>query len=274
MDGAGFFCLVSLKDSEVLLMLKRRIRELRNERLLKASDIERITRALADAKQNPDYYISHSTLADIEAGSVPSIFKLFGLAIALRVPLDEILRQVGIGPEEVSSYGVEWREGLLQLTRGEVPEAGFRFQLHFDTAVDTQQTTLLKGQMQEVKDLPAPLQARMDLTRYRYALIGTKDDCMAEILPPGSLAEIDTTQTNVQVGIWRTLQERPIYLVWHNEGHTCCWCQLGERELMLVPHPLSRQLVRRFKVPREAYIIGTVVNAWLPLGINRLAEVG
>jgi len=27
---------------------------------------------------------------------------------------------------------------------------------------------------------------------------------------------------------------------------------------------LSRQPVRRFKVPREASVIGRVVNAWLP----------
>ena len=56
------------------------IRELREERFVKSSDIERISRSIAEAKGNPDFYVSHSTLADVETGSVPSIHKLFSLA--------------------------------------------------------------------------------------------------------------------------------------------------------------------------------------------------
>jgi len=40
----------------------KQIRALREERSMKPSDIERITRNIADTKGNCDFYISHSTL--------------------------------------------------------------------------------------------------------------------------------------------------------------------------------------------------------------------
>ena len=44
---------------------------------------ERISRTIASIKNSPDFYVSHSTLADVENGSVPSIHKLFSLAVCL-----------------------------------------------------------------------------------------------------------------------------------------------------------------------------------------------
>jgi hypothetical protein len=44
------------------------------ERFIKASDVEHLSRSIADAKGNSDYYVSHATLADIAAGSIPSIY--------------------------------------------------------------------------------------------------------------------------------------------------------------------------------------------------------
>src|SRR3954451_25062122 len=82
------------------------IRALREERLIKPSDVERITRTVADAKRNSDFYVPHSTLADIESGSIPSIHKLFSLAISLKVPLNELLLVFGIDPQEINEYAL------------------------------------------------------------------------------------------------------------------------------------------------------------------------
>jgi transcriptional regulator with XRE-family HTH domain len=248
----------------------KQIRELREERLVKPSEVERITRAVADAKGNPEFYVSHSTLADIETGSLPSIYKLFSLAIALRVSLDEVLRPFGIDPEEVTARGLESPPEALQLAPGGIPEPGFPFRLNFDVAFNAQQTTLLIGQPQEMAKIPPVLQGRLDPRRYRYAVIGAEDDHLTDLLPPRSVVEIDTTQVTVELGTWRTLRDRPIYLVWHTDGYTCSWCQVDGRELTLVPHPLSPQPVRHFKMPREAAIIGRIINAWLPFGASQL----
>jgi transcriptional regulator with XRE-family HTH domain len=249
------------------------IRELREERLVKPSDIERTSRTIADSKGNADFYVSHSTLADIEAGSVPSIYKLFSLAVCLGVPLDKLLSPFGIDSEEATSLGIRGPNPVA-LSPAVPQEGAFRFQLNFDAQFAFQETTLLRISPQDAGVLPGSVPKRLDTRRYRYAVIGSKDDTMGDLLPAGSLVEIDTTQITVQIFTWRSMRDRPLYLVWHTKGHTCCWCQIDGRELMLVPHPLSSHPVRRLKMPVEATIIGRVVNAWLPFqtpGLRRSA---
>jgi transcriptional regulator with XRE-family HTH domain len=250
------------------------IRALREERLIKPSDVERITRAVADAKRNTDFYVPHSTLADVEAGSIPSIHKLFSLAISLKVPLNELLSVFGIDPKEVNEYETapgpdapQIQSRSQSLTSSELP---FRFALNFDANLSTQETTLLRLRPQDTANLPSALQSGIDPVRYRYAVIGSNDDSMGDLLPSKSVIQIDTSQNTVQVSTWRVLRDRPIYLVWHTEGHTCCWCQVDGRELILVPHPVSRRPIRRFKMPREANVVGRVTNAWLPFGAVQL----
>jgi transcriptional regulator with XRE-family HTH domain len=240
------------------------IRELREERFVKSSDIERVSRSIADVKGNADFYVSHSTLADIETGSVPSIHKLFSLAACLKVSLEELLLVFGIDSNEVKRYAGQLEPGLPRLETTEARETSFRFQLTFDTNFSSQETSLLKLDPQELAVLPPALRKRLDPRRYRYAVVGLKDDTMGELIPPGSLVEVDVMQNAVQVFDWKAMRERPVYLVWHTDGHSCCWCQMEGKELILLPYPLSRQPVRRFKVPREASVIGRVVNAWLP----------
>ena len=93
------------------------IRELREERFVKSSDIERVSRSIADAKGNADFYVSHSTLADVETGSVPSIHKLFSLAACLKVSLEELLLVFGIDANEIRQFAGQGEPGL----RGQPP---------------------------------------------------------------------------------------------------------------------------------------------------------
>ena len=242
------------------------IRELREDRFVKSSDIERVSRSIADIKGNADFYVSHSTLADIETGSVPSIHKLFSLAACLKISLDDLLLGFGIDPSEVTQFAGPLEPSPHRPETGDAREPSFRFQLNFDTRFDSRETSLLRLDAQELAALPVALRKRLDPRRYRYAVVGLKDDTMGDLIPPGSLVEVDVMQNAVQVFAWTTMRERPVYLVWHTDGHSCCWCQLEGKELTLLPYPLSRQPVRRFKVPREASVIGRVINAWLPFG--------
>lgn len=242
------------------------IRELREDRFVKSSDIERVSRSIADLKGNADFYVSHSTLADIETGSVPSIHKLFSLAACLKISLDDLLLGFGIDPNEVTQFAGPLEPSPHRPETSDAREPSFRFQLNFDTRFDSRETSLLRLDAQELAALPAALRKRLDPRRYRYAVVGLKDDTMGDLIPPGSLVEVDVMQNAVQVFSWTTMRERPVYLVWHTDGHSCCWCQMEGKELTLLPYPLSRQPVRRFKVPREASVIGRVINAWLPFG--------
>lgn len=240
-----------------------RIRILREGLSIKPTEIERITRTIADQKGNSDFYVSHSTLADIEAGSIPSIHKLFSVALCLRVPLTELLLLFGVDSEAVIVCDAKPMRDVPALqVAGREP--AFRFQLNFDSNFSTHETTLLRLHPQELETSSPFFRSRLHPGRYRYAIIGAQDDVMCNVLPPRSLVEIDTSQKTVEVFAWRTMRHRPIYLVWHSEGHTCCWCQLDGRELTLVPHPLSRQPARRFRTPAQATVVGRVTNAWLP----------
>jgi transcriptional regulator with XRE-family HTH domain len=241
------------------------IRELREERSVKSADIERISQAIADVKGSADFYISHSTLSDIEAGSVPSVHKLFSLAGCLKVPLEELLLAFGIDVDELREYANQSEPGLGFGYQLEVREPGFRPQLNFDTGFENRETCLLRLNPTDLMGLfPPPLHKYLDPSRYRYAVIGTKDDTMGDLIPPRSLVEIDTMQNAVQMSGWTSVRARPIYLVWHDNGHTCCWCQVQGNELTLLPYPLSHQFVRHFKLPREASVVGRVTNSWLP----------
>jgi hypothetical protein len=240
------------------------IRKLREDRFLRAREIERLSRKIVDATGNPDYYVSHASLADIEAGAVPSIYKLFSLSCFLGISYDELLHVFGVNPAQTAQFAPPADPTKTALIPIDLRENGtLPFRLTFATQTTGSETNLLPASPEKWPALPLNM-FKFDTNRYRYALVGSSDDAMGELIPPGSLVEVDTQQTVPERFSWRALRHRPIYLVWHANGYTCCWCQLERGELILVPHPSSEQPVRRLKTPRDATVIGRVVAAWMP----------
>jgi len=236
------------------------IRQHLDERFVKSSDLERLSRAIAEAKGNPDFYLSHSTLADIaEKGAVPSIHKIFSLAVCLKLPYEQLLVAFGVDPKEALTYGAT-KEASQTETAVSLRAPGFRFQLQFDRRLDPKQTTLLHPDLVQAGILGVE---KLDPQQYRYGLIGVEDTSLGDVIPSGSVVEIDKGQNSIVMFSWKSLRERPIYFIWHQDGYSCCWCQQDRGELTLVPHPCSPQPIRRFRMPRDANIIGRVINAWL-----------
>jgi hypothetical protein len=245
----------------------RLIQELVVAKRLRPRDVETKSRSIAEAKANPEFYISHATLNAIMSGSTPSIYKVFTLAACCGVSYGYML----------SLFGIEIGEaGLLSPTPPSVNSAApdifrlqgpnFRFCMNFDVRVIPKETTLLLGQPSDWVSLPADLISRLEPRRFLYALIGLDDDSMAEIIPPGSLVEIDKEQTRIVQAAWRTPRERPIYLIWHEHGYSCCWCEIARNELLLVPHPFSSRPILVLKTPSEASVIGRIIHVWCSLG--------
>lgn len=238
------------------------IKNLREERFLKSSDIERLSRAIADAKDNTHYNIAHASLSEIEAGSVPGIFKIESLAIIFKIPLVQMLMVFGIDPHQTEQL-VPGTPRQTALEQPDLIETGL-FRLNFDNRVNPKETNLLPEKPEEWGLLPAALAKRLHPERFIYAVVGLDDDSMGDIIPPGTLVEIDREQNVIQEFSWRTLRERPIYLAWHDDGYSCGWCQQDRNELLLLPHPASRRRVLRLKV-RDVTIIGRIVHAWCSL---------
>jgi hypothetical protein len=238
------------------------IRKLRQERHLKPSDIERLSSSIANSKENSDFYISHATLADVEAGSVPSIYKIFSLAVCFKLSYTEMLLSFGVDPNETEAFLQTEASAETTLQPTGLLEPAAQFRLHFDRRINLRETRILPAEPETWGSLPAALLKRLKPRRFTYAVIGLEDDTMGDVIPPGSLVEIDKEQNAVAMFMWHALRERPIYLVWHEEGYTCSWCQQNGNELMLIPHPASARPIMKFKVPREANVIGRVVHAW------------
>ena len=239
------------------------IRKLREERFLKPTGLERLSRAIAEAAGNSDFYISHGSLSDIEAGGVPSIHKLFSLSCFLRISYDDLLHVFGVNLGDAAQFvpPTDPSETAL-IPVGPWENRPFPFRLKFSPQLARDETSVLGP---NPKDWPgSPIRPfSFDAQRYRYAVVGLKDDTMGELLPPGSLVEVDTERNTLQTFAWISLRARPVYLVWHANSYTCCWCQQERGELLLVPHPSSQQSVRHYKTPRDATIVGRVVAAWV-----------
>jgi hypothetical protein len=171
----------------------------------------------------------------------------------------------GVDPQQVDQYAGPYDRTRTDLEPVDLRPAGTRFELHFDKRLNVKETSLLESDLPESPLVPSSLRKRLDPSRFRYALIGLEDDSMRDIIPAGSLVEVDREQNKVETFAWTTLMQRPIYLVLHELGYSCCWCQQDGNELILLPHPASRYLVRRFKTPSQASVIGRVMHAWLAL---------
>jgi hypothetical protein len=255
------------------------IQQVREDRFIRPADIERTSHWIAGAKGCPEYYIPLDRLADIENGSVPSLYHIYSLAICMKISCKQLLRLFGIDFEKTSQFADRPSLAVVDPLPLEDYEEAADPRLDFDPQISLRETYLLGSNPEHWGNVPAQIQKRLQPTRFRYAVIGFKDDTMADILPPGSLVEVDAGQRQEGEPLqsrelprspWKSLWGRPIYLVQHVDGYSCCWCQQDDDELTLVPHPLSHQKAMHFKMPHEALIIGRVVNAWTPAQLDTM----
>ena len=237
-----------------------KIRRLREERGLRPSDIQRISEMIKQRRGSPDFGISHATLNDIENGnSLPNVRKMFSLAVCFRVPLETILECYGVSPGDVKQY---YEPPLIQ----EIPVAtdDAAFILPFDMPFDSRKTGPVDGQVRDWTALPTPVQGHVDLSQFSYAWVGLEDQTMMDLIPAGSLVEIDRAQKIIESGPWTSIRDRPIYFCWTKDGFCCSWCEQHDQELVVLPHPLSPASARSYRSARDARVIGRVVFAWIP----------
>lgn len=243
------------------------IKALREERGMRPADIERRTLHLANELGNPDYAVPHATLNGIESGSVPTIYKLASLASVMDLQLEQLLAVYGINlAMQVSHEREGSRENGAQIEfRRQQPET-----LAMKEVAGMFAETQIAQQDSPLWDvLPAGLRERINgSARFCYAVIGAREDILGEVLPAGSFVEIDRDQNKIARFSWASIAERPIYCIWHGDGHVCCWCEQTGSTLTIVPHPLSRQTSRRLRLRRDVNVIGRVTNFWRLLTLD------
>ena len=244
------------------------LRWLREQLGLTIRDVEAASNRLAAKYDNPSYAITLSRLSDIEAkGVLPSIHKLYALAVIYRRDICELLGLYGIDQENCAE---DMEIVLLN------PKSSHRFSLldrspkvelptRLDPGFSIRATSDLGRMIVQWGTVPLQMLTHLKNRRYVYGYIGTDDLTMYPLILPGSFVQIDESLNRVTSRIWRSEFERPIYFVETRRGFVCSWCELSGNLLTLKSHPMSPVTTRSLRLGSEAEIIGQVVGVAMRL---------
>jgi hypothetical protein len=238
----------------------KRLRAERERLHLSTRDVERLSHEIAQKKQNPYYYISHTWVGDIEAGKFkPNVFKFYSLSLIYQKNLDEILGFFGLN---FRSAGRELGIVGLPHTHLVAPVAdktsgSIILPLEVRDKVNIEQTNLVSRMFESWGEVPVGLLQQMDLRNSLFGYIGTEDNTLYPLVRPGSFVQIDSRQTRI-ISNWRNEYERPIYFVELRESYVCCWCELHGGQLTLLSTPQSGTKPRHVRYPDNADIVGRV----------------
>ncbi len=238
------------------------------ERLgLTMREVESASARIAERHGNEEFGVSPSRLSDIETkGLVPSIFRLYSLAIVYRSDLRELLAWYGI---DLSLSAADLQLNLPPKSHIEETLQGtakVAIPTRLDPSFDPRRSANLSRMVEQWGSVPLGYLANLSQDKYMYGYVGSEDFTMYPLLPPGTFLQVDEARTKIEQALWRSELERPIYFVETRDGYTCCWCSLKGDDIVLHSHPLSPVPVRVLRHPREAEVIGQVVGIALKLG--------
>jgi transcriptional regulator with XRE-family HTH domain len=243
------------------------LRTLREQLGLTMRDVETASARVAARHGNDDFAISLSRLSDIETkGIVPSIYRLYTLAVVYRYDVRELMGWYGIDVDEAASDMTVAAPPKSHLAGVLESSLSVRIPVRVDPSLDLRRTVNLGRLIEQWGVVPLAYLEQFANSHFSYGYIGSEDFTMYPILQPGSFVQIDESKNKVLQGMWRSEYERPIYFVETRSGHTCCWCALKGDQLVLQPHPLSPMQVRVLRHPQDAEVIGQVVGVAMKLG--------
>lgn len=253
----------------------QRLKRVRERLGLRYREVEQASLSIAQRRQNDEFAIALSRLADIEnKGTVPTIYRLYSLCAIYRLDFVEVLQWYGVDvsdlPSEASRIEHESTHVLNFSTSG---HGSISVPLALDPGLDLRRTTHLSRLIQRWGTLPLMLLNGIDPRSHRYGFIGTEDWSMYPLLSPGSLVMIDETKRKIAAQTWNTEFERPIFFFEHRDGYACSWCTLQQGQIILPPHPASMSAPQVFAYPNEIDIIGQVTGVAMRLDQGRKRRV-
>lgn len=244
------------------------MKQIRERLNLTLRAVEECSLEIAGAEHNSEYTVSIARLNQIENdGSLPSIFKLYSLAVVYQMSLDQVLVLYGVDLTRMEEHRLKMpmtHTHLLAPCDGD-PARPIRFPVRFDPGFRPEKTAFLSRLIESWGEIPAGLLATLDLKKYRYGYIGLEDRTMAPLIRPGCIVQIDDSRRRVVNEGWVGEAERPIYFVELRYSYECCWCFRNGRELTLIPHPQSARGPRTIRTPDDGDVLGQVVGVAMRL---------
>jgi transcriptional regulator with XRE-family HTH domain len=257
-----------MNREELLIRGGGKLQKIRERLGLSIREVQRRSQQVVQDQQNRDFFLSRAWLTDVEKGRfVPGIFKIVTLGQLYGMSIAEIHALFGIEPGDITKdraiFGApkthlltspdELSANIVTPSQGAGP------------AVQLDSTNILTRLVDIWGDVPVPLLRRLNLRRFLYGYIGTKDATMSPLLPPGTFVQIDAQQTRVKKtsakkGMGQSQFARPIYFLDIRTGYACGWCEIKDGQLTLIPHPDSGEQTRTFRYPSEVEVVGRVTG--------------
>jgi hypothetical protein len=239
----------------------KRLRAEREHLRLSLRQVQELSRDIAEHRKNHEYYIAHSSLADIESGKLATnIYKLYSLSVIYRLQYQKLaaLFDVPVGEVERDHKALVFPQTYLVGTASELgrPSALIPPELH--ERLRSERTNLVSKMVDNWKDVAPALLQQMDWRDSLYGYIGMQDHTLDPIIRPGSFVQIDSRQRTVPPVNWHDEHDRPVFFFELRDRYVCSWCELHGRQLILVPTPQSRGQARHIQYPDDATIVGRV----------------
>jgi len=252
----------------------QQLRLLREKLGLTMRDVEVAGAAIAAKRGNDDFAVTLSRLSDIETkGVIPSIYRLYSLAVIYRSDFADLLSWYGIDLNGIAADLSVISPPRSHKTDTLQSKTQVRIPIRMDPGFDARRTSNLGRMVEQWGVVPLSYLQEFAQTTFTYGYIGTEDFTMYPLLPPGSFIQIDESRNKVVQGQWHSEYERPIYFVETRAGHTCCWCTMKWNDhIVLQSHPLSPIQIRILRHPQDAEVIGQVVGVAMRLGEWRAVE--
>jgi transcriptional regulator with XRE-family HTH domain len=244
------------------------LKSLRSRLGITTREVADFSQRIAEAEGNPEFQISNAWLTQVEnSDSVPSIFKLYSLSAIYRIKFTDLLLLYGVDLQNLSRSQMAAPLPDTHLTNIEVydRERTVSFPIRFDPSFDVHNTNLLSRLVEVWGEVPIAMIQHLDIRHSQYGYIGLRDVTLYPLLRPGTFVQIDPRVRKIQSMRWRTEFDRPIYFVELRDGYACSWCEVQDGHLLIMPHPLSPQGVRRYAFGKDAEIVGQVTAVAMTL---------
>jgi transcriptional regulator with XRE-family HTH domain len=246
----------------------RRLRSARERLGLSIRDVERRSRALAEQKENQEYYISHAWLSEIERGELtPGIYKIYTLSTIYQYRFDEVLDFFGIRIRDLGREQLGQPLPLTHLIGTSDPLAEVAPEAIQGVRLD--RTDLVSRMFSGLGRIESDLFPQGPAGGSVYGYVGTKDFTLFPLIRPGSFVEIDSSQRRIESARWGSVFERPIYFVELRDDYACSWCEEKDGSLLLIPFPQSGCRVREVRYPAQAGVIGRVTAVMMRIAESR-----
>jgi transcriptional regulator with XRE-family HTH domain len=233
-----------------------KLKALRDTRNLTVREVEQATLRIADYKNDKRFLISNGWLTRLEKGvSEPSIYKLFSLSVVYNVNFITLLKLYDIDMAETAKLRPIAHPDSTQLLSPEIVNDPLPV-----ASIQEARTNLLMGMTEIRVKLQLGESKDLNVGSITYGYIGLEDFTMYPLIRPGAIVRIDVRQNRFSSLKWHTEYERPIYFFELRGAYACGWCELHQRQLLIIPHHSSPVSVRRFAYPQQVEIVGRVVS--------------